>query len=347
MRGTVYFAYPGELTSKTGGYGYDRRVISGLEALGWRVHPLALGAGFPAPDHGVRARAERLLSEVPDDRLVLIDGLAFGVMGDWAAREALRLRIVALVHHPLALETGLGPDEQARLYQSERMALRYVRGVIATSPATARLLAGDYAVAHGRLAVAMPGTDPAPFAEAGEGAPHILSVGTLTPRKGHDVLIAALKSVEDLEWKATIIGSEAFDRQTAAALRRLVKKAGLDHRIAFTGAVEALEPYWQSAHLFALASRYEGYGMAFAEALAHGLPVVGCAAGAVPDLVPDMAGTLVPVDDIVGFAAALRPLLLDAGQRRAMAEAARQSSRHLPRWEATAAIVSDILEGWA
>ncbi|TPW27803.1 glycosyltransferase family 4 protein [Martelella alba] len=347
MKGSLYFAYPGELTAKTGGYGYDRRLIAGLEALGWQVHRVALGAGFPAPDNAVREEAACLLSSLPDGALVIVDGLAFGVMDDWAASEASRLRIVALVHHPLALETGLGRCEQVELGQSESMALRSACGVIATSPSTARLLAADYGVPAEKIAVALPGTDPVDIVTGSTMPPQILSVGTLTPRKGHDVLIAALKAVEDLAWTATIVGSDVFDSRTAAALRRQVEIAGLGHRIELTGAVEALEPHWRKAQIFALASRHEGYGMAFAEALAHGLPIIGCAAGAVPELVAKPAGILVPADDVAAFAVSLRQLLENAAAREAMAAAARKAGQALPCWHETAMIVSDVLEGWA
>lgn len=347
MSRSVTFAYPGDLNLKTGGYGYDRRVIAGLAGFGWAVSPLSLGDGFPFPQPAVKQEAERRLSSLADGALVIVDGLAFGVLDAWAEREKERLKIVALVHHPLAFETGLDDVLKSQLGASETRALAAAVHVIATSPMTARSLSGDYEVAEGRITVALPGTDPAP-ASAGSGMPpHIVSVGTLTRRKGHDVLLSALKQVEDLAWSATIAGSKTLDPQTATALQRQAGTLGLGTRIKFTGECADTRALMQQGDLFALASRYEGYGMVFAEALSQGLPVIACRGGAIPDVVPEEAGILVPVDDADAFAAALRRLLSMPEERRARAAAALKAGASLPRWEETAAVFSQVLESFS
>lgn len=345
MNRTLTFAYPGALETRTGGYGYDRCVIAALEVLGWQVRKLGLGAGFPEPSAAVRLAAKDALSALPDGETVLIDGLAFGVLGDWAERECERVKIVALVHHPLALETGLTQTQTAHFRNAEIKALRHTRHVIVTSPATARTLVADYDVNAGGITIAVPGTDPAkPPNTVARDPHHILSIGSLTRRKGHDVLIAALKMVEKLDWIATIVGSKNLDPATAAALEKQVRDLGLSERITITGEVEDTTPYFARAGLFALASRYEGYGMVFAEALTHGLPIVACRAGAVPDVVPESAGFLVPSDDPEAFAAALRRLLDDKRRAEKMAAAAGEAGRKLPGWQDTGQLISTALE---
>lgn len=344
MTRSLTFAYPGDLGLNTGGYGYDRRMIAGLRDLGWTVTPLSLGPGFPAPSDAQRTEAERRLSALPNGARVVVDGLAYGVLDAWAAREGARLNIVALVHHPLALETGIGAEAQAHLRASETRALAQARQVIVTSPMTARELAAHYNVPPARITTVLPGTDPAPLAPGGGEPPHILSIGTLTPRKGHDVLIEALHRIRDLPWRATIAGSKTLAPATAAALADQCAALGLADRLTLAGECDDPRALMATADLFALASRYEGYGMVFAEALSQGLPIVACHAGAVPEVVPDNAGILVPVDDAPAFATALRDLLSDPARRAEKAEGARRAGAELPRWQDGAARISKLLE---
>ncbi len=344
MKGELTFAYPGDLNLKTGGYGYDRKVVSGLRDIGWTANLLPLGDGFPLPSKAQKSDAETRLSSLPDGTLLVIDGLAFGVLNEWAERERNRLRIVALVHHPLALETGLDVTLQNTLRASEKRALSHAAHVVVTSPGTARELVENFAVPKTGLTVALPGTDRAAVSPCNGKPPHIVSIGTLIPRKAHDVLIDALKRVESLPWKATIAGSKNLDPATATALENQVNALGLGDRVFLAGELDDTRNLLASADIFALASRYEGYGMVFAEALSQGVPVVACRAGAIPDVVPDAAGFLVPVDDVGAFSMALRMLLEEKGLHARMAQAAREAGEKLPGWDETASIVSDVLE---
>lgn len=344
MSRSLVFAYPGDLSLKTGGYGYDRKVIEGLRSLGWTVNPMPLGEGFPFPTEVTLESAGKLLSALPEEALVIVDGLAFGVLDGWAKSQAARLRVVALVHHPLALESGLSDGEQLRLRTCEKAALAHARHIIVTSPMTARELAAHYGVDTAAITVAVPGTEKAELRSAKSSTPKILSVGTLSRRKGHDVLLDALKSIEDLSWSARIIGSTTLDPVTSEALKRQIDALHLEGRVQLQGEVEDPGVFFGEADIFALASRYEGYGMVFAEALAHGLPIVACRAGAVPDVVPEDAGLLVPVDDRVAFGDALRQLLTDRNDRQTRADAARRAGARLPDWNDTANIISNALD---
>lgn len=344
MSRTLVFAYPGDLQLKTGGYGYDREIIAGLKALGWSVTLLALGEGFPAPSPEAKSEAESRLSSLDDGALVLIDGLAFGVLDEWAEREAGRLNIVALVHHPLALESGIDAQTQARLHESERRALSFVRHVVVTSNGTARELIANFGVPTERITVALPGTRRATVALGNGAPPHIVCVGTLTPRKAHDVLIDALKRVEDLPWRATIAGNKTLHPETANALAAQIERLDLSDRISLIGEREDIRQLMATGDIFALASRYEGYGMVFAEALSQGLPIVACRAGAIPEVVPEEAGFLTPADDVEAFAGSLRALLSDTALRRRMADTARRAGEKLPDWPKTARIISQTLE---
>ena len=134
-----------------------------------------------------------------------------------------------------------------------------------------------------------------------------------------------------------------------AAAQDLAQASGLGQRVTWHGevAAEPLQALYAQADLFVLPSLYEGYGMAFAEALAHGLPVLGCAAGAVPDTVPATAGVLVPPGDPVALQAALQQLLDNTAWRQALAAGARAAGQRLPRWEQAAARFAAVLEASA
>lgn len=330
----LHFLLPGDPDSLTGGTLYDKRMVEGLRGAGWRVDLRSLPGAYPTPDGAARETARSILARIPDGAAVVFDGLAYGALPELARAEAGRLRLIALVHHPLALETGLAPDRRAVLVAQERAALAVAARVVVTSPSTARSLA-DYGVAESRIGVVPPGTDPAPLAQgSGGAAPRLLSVATLTPRKGHAVLIEALDSLRDRAWQLTCVGSRTRDRETAEGLAALIAARGLEARIDLAGEVApaALEGYYATADLFVLASHHEGYGMAFAEALARGLPVLGTTAGAIPDTVPATAGLLVPPGDAVALARALARLLDRDGPRSKLAAGARAARADLPAW---------------
>jgi glycosyltransferase involved in cell wall biosynthesis len=344
----VAFAVPGDLNTPTGGYTYDRRIVGELAALGWQVEVLDIGEGFPRPAAAVRAVARAQLTALPEGRPIVIDGLAYGVMADEAAALQPQHPIVALVHHPLALETGVSTDEAAALRVSERAALACARRVVATSAATARLLVADYGVPPDRLTVVRPGTDrgtPAPR-QPGE-ALKLLAVGAIVPRKGYDVLIEALAQLKDPQWRLVIVGDPTRSPDTAARLSEAIARHGLTDRIELTGPVtqERLAELYAAADVFVLPSRFEGYGMAYTEAIAHGVPVVGTNVGAIPDTVPSGAGILIPPDDIAALAATLQRLMNNATEREHLAASARAAS--FPTWREQGALFAAVLDGLA
>jgi glycosyltransferase involved in cell wall biosynthesis len=341
------FAVPGDLETPTGGYAYDRRMIAELNALGWNVDVINLGEGFPHIDTQTRARACATLAAIPQGRPIVIDGLALGVLPEAAALLHARNPLIALVHHPLALESGLTMTETNTLRASERAALAHAHRTIVTSPSTARLLTLEYDVPAALITVAQPGCDPAaPAKGSSDGNVRLLSVGSLVPRKGHDVLIAALATLSDLPWRLTIAGDAERDFATAAAVKKQITRAGLTERITLAGAVTParLAELYLASDMFVLASRFEGYGMAYAEAIAHGLPVIGTTAGAIPETLPNDIATLVPPDNAAALAHALRDLIADTGMRRRMAAAARAAATRLPTWAGSALLFAAAIE---
>jgi glycosyltransferase involved in cell wall biosynthesis len=345
--GRCTFAVPGDLATPTGGYAYDRRMMAELGDLGWQIDVIDLGEGFPWPSEATLTAARTQLLAMPAGRIIVVDGLALGVLPEAAIQLAGRNPLLALVHHPLALEWGLSAERAAALRASERAALAAVSAVVVTSAATARLVAADYAVPAERITVAKPGSDPAPLAQRSrDGVVRLLSVGAVVPRKGFDVLIAALATLTDLPWKLTIAGDRTRDPTAAARLDADIVRHGLGGRIAVSGAVspQRLAALYAEADAFVLASHFEGYGMAYAEAVAHGLPVIGTVAGAIPETVPPDAGLLVAPGDVTALAEALRRVIGDDGLRRRLAGAARAAAPQLPAWRHSAEIFARVLE---
>lgn len=345
----LHFVVPGPLEQRTGGYLYDAHAVAVLRRLGWSVEVHNLQGRFPDGDRRARSSLNGVLASLSDGSRVVIDGLAMGGLPEPVRRHGERLGIIALVHHPLADETGCTPDEQRRYAVSEREALAPCVGVIVTSEYTARRLR-DYQVPSARIRVVLPGTQPAtPARGPGPGErPRLLCVGTVTPRKGHNVLVAALARIRELEWSCVCAGGLDRAPAFAAAVLRQATEAGLDGRIDFVGEHDqaGLGALYQQSSIFVLASHYEGYGMALAEALVRGLPVVSTTGGAIPFTVPADAGILVEPGDDRAFADALRELLpsgAGAGtsrqaayaRREAMAAAALGHAAGLPDWEAS------------
>ena len=341
----LIFAIPGDLATLTGGYAYDRRVLAELPALGLEALHVALPGRFPAPTAAdIAAARAAIVSVLREGDVVLVDGLALGAMGDALSR--LPAPVVELCHHPLALEAGLAPNAAERLRMSERAALAACAHVIVTSGTTAEILARDFGVAPANITVALPGTDPVPQAAGsrGQGPVRILALGSIVPRKGFDHLIEALAGLPDLDWRLTLVGSPDRAPDHAAGVRARIAALGLEGRVELAGEItqDALERFWDGADVFVSSSLYEGYGMALAEALARGLPIVTTTGGAAADTVPDGAGLKVQPGDVAALRDALRDMIADGTLRDTLAAGAHAAGLALPRWSDTAATIADV-----
>lgn len=347
----ICFAYPGDLNTATGGYVYARRMMQALTEQGWLVCPLALGDGFPLPTVATCEQALDRLKDVPRGHLLVIDGLALGVLPQAAQQlHQLGRPFTALVHHPLAREAGITVDRAEQLHQSEHDALKCASGVIVTSAETARTVAKDFDLLLKNIVVAYPGTDRPSQAPSMVSAPtkrpkRLLSVGSFVPRKGFDVLIQALAPLTALEWQLNIVGDNTRDLATTEYIQKLIQLHHLQDRIECTGAVdqETLLDHYANADIFVLASLYEGYGMAFAEALAAGLPIVGTTGGAIPDTVPCTAGILVEPGNITAFSHAIKQLLTHDALYEQLKQGALVCANELPTWEQSATIFAQAL----
>jgi glycosyltransferase involved in cell wall biosynthesis len=354
MRSLV-FLVPGRLETRTGGYAYDRRMIDELRQQGWSVEVHSLDDSFPHPSSTALRDASDLLASIRDGSRVLVDGLALSAMPEVVEREAARLRIAALVHLPLAADVTRASDEQIRVAAAERRALNAVALVIVTGTATLALLA-DYRLAADKVVVVEPGTERSALEGAAfrqptcgppTGGPHIrlLSVATVHAGKGHELLVAALARLKHRSWELTCAGSLTRDPVTVERVRTALVGADLEQRVSLAGELdeEQLRRAYDRADVFVLATLQETYGMAVAEALAHGLPVVATTTGAIPELVGTEAGILVPPGDVTALADALDRVVGDAELRARLAGGACRAAERLPTWEQAAHRLSAAL----
>ena len=335
----LHLIIPGPLEQRTGGYLYDARMVSGLERLGWTVVVHSLRGEFPSADETAQDTLHRALASLMDGTRVIIDGLAMGALPKPIRDHAPRLKLLALVHHPLADETGLDPEKRELFERLESEALAACSGVVCTSAYTAGRMEA-FGVPPTRVRSVPPGTEPArPAAGPGAGAaPRLLCVGTVVPRKGQDVLVKALARLKHVKWSCVCAGSVERAPDYARSVMALVQEHGLADRISFPGELgaQALDELYHHASLFVLPSHYEGYGMALAEALARGLPVVSTTGGAIPHTVPSDAAILVPPGDEASLSGALGHLLAGTtgnARRAKLATAARTHALTLPTWE--------------
>ncbi|MCK2243475.1 MULTISPECIES: glycosyltransferase family 4 protein [unclassified Crossiella] len=343
---TVWFVLPGDVDDRaapSGGNVYDRRVSQALSAAGAGMREIRVPGAWPQPDLAARHGLAAALAACPDGSVVLFDGLVACGVPELLRPEAARLNLVVLVHLPLADETGLDPALAAALDVAERDSLHLARAVVATSAWAAWRLVQRHGLDPDRVHTVPPGVDPAPIAPGTDGRSQLLCVASLTPRKGHDLLVQALAEVGDLPWQCACVGP-LRDPGQLRLVRDLIERHGLGERIRLLGPRTGmpLERQYAAADLLVLPSRAETYGMVVTEALSRGIPVLATSGSGVPEALGD-GGLLVPPGDVTALAAALRRWLTDEDLRRDLRVSARRRRGVLSTWDEAARELAQVL----
>ena len=309
----------------------------------------------------------------------------YGIRSLWKyLRLALRLRVsarqVSMIHCGRALPEGLaallcrrfggpryacwahGEDIGSALTSREltvlmRMVYRGADVIFANSVSTRGMLR-QLGIAADRLEIVYPGVDTQRFRPDIDAteirqriAPHgeivLLSVGRLQTRKGHDLMIQAVRRLTREHHRSLryVIVGDGLDR---SKLEALVDQCGVRDSVTFTGEVasQLLPQYYAACDIFVLANRVEhgdveGFGIVFLEAAASGKPTIGGRSGGVPEAMADgLTGLLVGGTDADELAATIERLMDSEPLRRSLGEAGRVRAVREFSWEAAAQRVS-------
>ncbi|MDQ0827260.1 glycosyltransferase involved in cell wall biosynthesis [Arthrobacter sp. B2I5] len=348
---------PGNIRHSSGGNVYNARLVAGLQERGAHVEVVAVEGNWPDAGAKDRRRLGTFLGawgpgEGPGEAVTIVDGLvAVGAPEEMEFAAKAGRETWILVHMPVEESSGTAALER------EARALRAATGVICTSSSSATLLLER---GLSRAEVVLPGVSPAPQAH-GSTPPHVAVVAALLPNKDQLLTVESLAQIQDLEWTASLVGSDHADPDYAQQVRAAITANGLSKRVQLTGELsgEALEAEWARTDLTLLVSRVEAFGMAVTESLAHGIPVLvregtgavealGLAGPATVDGEPHLPGAALPLPDGGGesagrLAAVLRQWLTEAALRRQWRIAAGTARVHLPTWEFTARSVATFV----
>lgn len=261
--------------------------------------------------------------------------------------------VVALVHHVLCREPRRRWQNWV-LAIAERRFLASVDGYILNSETTRRTVAALSAGKRPEV-VANPAGDrfgtPLSPEVIGErayrpGPLALLFLGNVIPRKGLLPLLGALAKVDRNLWRLSVVGSLDFDPGHVAEVRRLVDRLGLADSVSFHGFCrdDELVEVLSASHLFCMPYAYEGFGIAILEAMAFGLPALGCRDGAAGETIDHGTnGFLLKPGDLDGLAPLLVQLHRGREELRRMSLAASATFAGRPTWRESAATIDRFL----
>ena len=328
----IAFLTVGDTGRKTGGYLYNARLISGLRERGFEVEEIVACGASPGEQRTAAPRLGSAFDPSGYDAIV-VDALArivvYPHLDLWRASRP----VVALVHELPSVANG-GRD-RGRGYE---VPLLRANRLVAVS-GHGREMLGNRGVETRRIHVVPPGFDGVSRGERSrlrDDLVRVLCVAQWVPRKGILTLVEAWTLHERTGAVLELIGETDADPNYEVRVRAAIE-ASSRGSIVVSGRVDdaTLGKAYASADVFVLPSRYEGYGIVYAEALAFGLPIIACDAGPVSELVGREAAVLVPPNDKDALCAALDLLLDDLKLRSNMSEAAGHRAAQLPRWQDT------------
>lgn len=312
---------------RTGGYLYHKQVYAILAHMGLPIHEMVVSGADDTAQHHAQFPADIATYDV-----IMVDMLARIAVAPYVATWRTHTTIIAMVHELPSLAGGEAAPPERTLLAAAHLC-------IAVSEAGAAQLVAR-GVASTRIVMAKPGCDRlgAPALQRRIPNPPVICVAQWIPRKGIDALLRAWAHVGATQVPLHFYGETDADAAYAATCGQLLvalQRAGFAVTVQGSVSDDQLRDAYATARLFVLPSRFEGYGMAFAEAIWAGVPVVGYAIPSAQRIVAD-AGTLVTSDDEAALAQALAPYCADATRAPHLSSALYSARAALPRWQDTA-----------
>ncbi|MFD1745601.1 glycosyltransferase family 4 protein [Rhizobium helianthi] len=342
----ILYLTSSDYAALTGGHIYNTHLFSALRHQGQDPRVLKLHAAFPDISAQERSIVMEHLRSLPAECLLLMDHVYLCRLRQELADSPNP--IAAIFHHSDVMEHGTDADEEGQSLRSiEKAALQLATKIIVSSGETQRYLATQYGISTDRILVAIPGNPPAHKGTAGQidaGPLRILSVGALIPRKRYHHIIQAASQLGNFDWHWNIVGDPRRQPDHVEELKAQVRTLGLENRLRFLEDVSdaELEALRLASDICVGASFYEGYGMAIAEALRHGIPVVTTASGAVSTWAG--AGVLqVDAERPLAMAQAINQLAEDRATLLKLADEAWRFGQALPDWQTTFTGLTDWL----
>lgn len=350
-----------------GGEVYDRETLIQLAALGAEVEIL-LPAGLPHPlEHNWRVTRLPLrrgyrwfisnlvfvpyIGQVYRQRpfhILRVHSLRFtGLAAIWA-RQLYKLPVSIVMHHH-----HLDIDRWTLLID-KRTAQRGDL-IITVSQFAKRQLITDLNIDPNLIKVVYNGVNqqyrPSPSRQVRQqlnldDKKVLLHVGSLIPRKNLFLLLETFAQLYKNNPKTYLILIGRGSQEEA--LHAKIKELGMEQSIKLVGFVpeEQKIAYYQAADLLVSTSLMEGFGLAIAEAMACGVPVVATQVGSIPEVVSDgETGLLVPIDDSQALCQAIARLLEDEQLAQQMGQAGHKRVERLFRWEIAGQQILDLYRG--
>jgi len=346
----------GSLDTLSGGYLYDRQLVNFLETKGDKVEVVTIPW---------RNYAQHLLDNFSGTILSMLAELEVDILIQdelnhpslFYLNRKLKQKtgnpLVSIVHHLRSREEY--PEWQRSLYASvEKRYLQSVDGFIFNSESTRKdvedsikgLIDGVVAYPAGNRFQQSISQEMIQERAQQDNALQIIFLGNVIPRKGLDTLLAALRNIADKEWFLSVVGNLDHDARYAQRIMQVVKSSGISEKVIFYGPLveEDLEKILRKSHVMAVPSYHEGFGIAYLEGMAFGLPAIATTSGGAAEIIThEENGFLIPRDDVELLSEYLSILIENREILSRMGMAAFDHFHQHPSWVESMSSIRDFL----